>query len=252
MISCETERENLGSRKKDKTLQKLDRSRVLPFYITREESILYDRDSYKYLIHALKCFPNDQYHILQYLLLKFHPLIISLCRKYESKGIMMDWLDLVSFARASFVELIYRFDLTSGIYFPTYIPIALDRCIRDYHMYHIRRKALMRCSVSMDSLPENMQHSIINTHMDCNDHGSPQHEQVEQAQFLSHCKEEIFHFIEKRNTSERSKLAFKLVYFEGKTIPEVALELEMSATQTKKVLEELMVSVKEYLRTHFF
>src|SRR6266481_2826151 len=115
----------MRGRRKHHTKLKLDRTRVLSFYLNDSQIRLYEQDIYKYLIHLLKIFPTDEFRIIQFLLLQFHPLIICICRKFHGKKIMLDWTDLISFARYCFVELVYRFNLDSTLYFKTFIPLAL-------------------------------------------------------------------------------------------------------------------------------
>ena len=128
--------------KKASTLEKINRENVISPYLTPQIKAIYDADPYKYLIHVVKAFPDDRYRIIQFLVLKFHPLLLKVCQKYVKKNIAMDWTDLLSFAKYSFVELIYRFDLNSTLYFCTYMPLALDRALNDYHVYDLRRTGL--------------------------------------------------------------------------------------------------------------
>src|ERR1700723_1818673 len=137
--------------KKVHTKLLLDRDRVLPFYLTPRQYEIYQHDDYKYLIHLLKIYPTDEFHIIQYLLLKFHPLILNTCHKFYAKKINMDWTDLISFARYSFVELVLRFNLNSTLFFKTFIPLALDRAINDFLLYDIRRKSI-RSAIRLDRL----------------------------------------------------------------------------------------------------
>jgi len=147
--------------KKPETLKKLNRLNVLPFYLSEELQELYDQDEYKYLIHLLKCNPNDEHRILQYLLLKFHPLIIKTCSKY-SKLIPMDWMDLIGFGRYAFIELIYRFNLGGTLYFRTYIPLALSRALNDLYVYLSRRWG-MNSATSLDTCSDYVQEFLRST-----------------------------------------------------------------------------------------
>ena len=128
--------------KKASTLEKLNRENVISPYLTPQLRIIYDADPYKYLIHLVKAFPDDRYRVIQFMTLKFHPLLLKVCQKYVKKNIDLDWTDLLSFAKYSFVELIYRFDLNSTLYFCVYMPLALDRALNDYHVYNLRRQNL--------------------------------------------------------------------------------------------------------------
>lgn len=128
--------------RKTATLEKLDRSRIIGFYLTPRQHALYIEDEYKYLVHLFRLYSTDEFHILQYLLLKFHPLILSICFKYSKRQVSMDWRELVSFARSIFAELVMRFDLNDTLYFRTYLRLALDRALSDRFLFEDRRKSL--------------------------------------------------------------------------------------------------------------
>ena len=172
--------------KKARTLLKLDRDNVVPFYLTMEQVALYNQDDYKWLIHLLKVFPDDQFQILQYLLLKFHPLIIKTCSTYARK-ITIDWMDLISFARHSFIELIYRFNLDSTLYFKMYITLALPRAINDYCVYDNRRQQLHN-AIRLDELPQTTREEIIGANEEI--YGPAvdlQQKKLEFIEFIEHC-----------------------------------------------------------------
>lgn len=149
--------------KKAHTKILLNRENVLAPYLSPRQAEIYAEDEYKYLIHLLKLFPTDEFKITQYLLLKFHPIILIICKKYYMKKINLDWLDLISFARYSFIELVLRFNLNSTLYFKVFIPLALDRAINDFLLYDMRRIRL-RNALRMDKMTTEDRDSILEEH----------------------------------------------------------------------------------------
>lgn len=125
---------------------------LLPFEVTEELRVLYRDDEYKYLIHYARAFPTGQIPVLQYLLIRFHPLIIKLSG-YYFQVLGMEWRDAISFSRQKFLELIYRFKLNSSLYFRTYIQIALRRALYDRVLFESRRKELSKAT-SLDNVPK--------------------------------------------------------------------------------------------------
>ncbi len=172
--------------KKARTIAKLDRDNTLPFSITAEQKFLYDQDDYKYLIHLMRVFPNDEFMILQYLIVKFHPLVIKTCHKFNRK-INIDWLDLIGFARHCFIELVYRFDLNSTLYFKMYISLALPRAINDYYVYDKRRTSLNQAT-RLDELPQGSREALIEANYDiygCDERTEQQDLKLELVEFIN-------------------------------------------------------------------
>jgi DNA-directed RNA polymerase specialized sigma24 family protein len=113
---------------------------------------LYQRDDYKFIIHYIRAFPDGDIPAMQYLLVSFHPLVVALCGHY-SHYIKLEWRDLLSFAMQRFIELVYRYPIQSGLYFRTYIQIALRRAIRDKVLFESRRH-LLHAAVSLQDTKE--------------------------------------------------------------------------------------------------
>ena len=126
---------------------------VLPFDVSPEALVFYKQDEYKYLIHYARSYPEGMIPIVQYLLLRFHPLIIKISGHYFP-ALDMEWRDLISFTRQKFIELVYRFNLCSSLYFRTYIQTALRRAIYDRVLFESRRKALLNAT-SLDAWSQN-------------------------------------------------------------------------------------------------
>jgi hypothetical protein len=238
----------MRGQKKPETQKKLDRERVLPFYLTVQERALYDQDDYKYLIHLLKVFPTDEFHILQYLLLKFHPLIIKVCRKYYAKKIDLDWTDLISFARYSLVELVLRFDLTSTLYFRTYIQLALDRAVNDYHVYDIRRHRI-RNAIRLDKVPDKEiylreQHTFLNQDMPL--------ETEHPAGSIKDYRDECIHFVEKHpRFSIQDKDLFYRHFVKHEDLDILATQRAISNEQAKRLIQQILLEVKEHIAENF-
>lgn len=239
----------MRGQKKPETQLKLDRDRVLPFYITPEQAARYAEDEYKYIIHLYRLFPTDEFHVLQFLLLKFHPLILKICHKFHEKKIELDWMDLVSFARYSFVELVMRFDLNSTLYFKTYIPMALDRAVNDFHIYDIRRKNLIG-AIRLDALTPPAREALLQEYADITNQNTESTDQP--ANLLADYKVECIHFVEIHpEITPQDKEIFLGYYLRGQEIEEVARKANLSPEVTKRRLATVMLEVKEHIRENF-
>lgn len=231
--------------RKPSTLAKLDRSRVLPFYLTPEEKALYDQDDYKYLIHLYRLFPTDHFHVLQYLMLKFHPLILRVCSKYHNRGIGLDWAELVSFARHAFVELIMRFTLKSTLYFRTYIPLALDRAVNDRFIYAMRRLPLTG-AVRLAPMEPQVQDALLEeSNQFLNTDGE------DEAAFLS-MMQEVLGFVDGHyDFTPQERAIFREFYVTQLPIDEIALKRNMRPDVTQKKLKRVLRITKEHVKKNY-
>lgn len=187
----------------------------------------------------LKLNPNDELKILQYLLLKFYPLIIKTSKKY-SKMLRMDWSDTVAFTKHAFVELIYRFDLSSTLYFKAFMPLALKRALYDYFLYIDRRSAIYGAQ-RLDSLPLGIKESVI--------HDSQKFYSTEnKKQELQDFKAEIKELVITGNYTELQKNIFLAVYFHGLSINEAAKKYLVKVDEAKEQIFTIMTEVKEHTR----
>lgn len=235
-----------GNRKQH-TLRKLDRTRTLPPYLSKRQAKLYEQDIYKYLIHLLKIFPTDEFHVVQFLLLQFHPLILRVCRKFNAKNIQLDWMDLVSFARYCFVELLYRFDLNSTLYFRTFIPLALDRAINDYLMYDLRRKALFN-SVRLDQLTVGEKDTVLKEHSEIS--GYENSDTSNEA--LKAYKDECIHYVEKHTEiAIEDKDIFLEHFLRGVDLSTIAKQKRLPLHLVRKKLSLVLEEVKQHLKENF-
>ena len=235
--------------KRIETQLKLDRTRVTSFYISADEKKLYDADEFKYIIHVLKMYPSDPFHILQYLMLRFHPMIIGTCKKYLEKQIAMDWLDLLSFARYSFVELVMRFNLDSTLFFKKYIPMALDRALNDYHIYDIRRRDLVH-AIQLDALPAHEQDAVLAAQDDLlnQDNTESNYNQNELAMF----REEVLRYLETApELKPLDRQIFRSHFLDGLKVQEVAARLGLTTDKVKSHLHEALELVREHIRQNF-
>lgn len=231
--------------RKNSTLQKLDRTRVLPFYLTQEQIALYDQDIYKYLIHLLRCFPEDIFHITQFLLLQFWPLIIRTCGRY--KDMPYDWTDILAFGRYSFMELILRFDLNSTLYFKTYIPLALDRACNDLRIYDQRRKGLLN-AIRLDQVSNYERDAIMQEHTAVSNLENSEYSQDD----LQDYKDECLHFVERnKGIDPIDKYVFLEHYMRNRDLADIAkgkkLTLEDARSRLARVLAEVKVHLRENL-----
>ena len=226
--------------KKPETQLKLDRTRVLSFYLSPEQKHLYDQDDYKYLIHLLRIFPTDEFRIVQYLLLKFHPLILRVAHKYAKKGIALDWLDLVSFTKYSFVELVMRFTLESTLYFKTYIPLALDRAVNDWHIYDIRRRAILN-AVRLDAATTTDRDKYIAEHRDILN--------FEETDEAVEYKQECVLFLDGNiGIPPLNKTLFRQHYLENIPLPDLVASHGRPMDEIKRRVAETLVEVRKHLR----
>jgi hypothetical protein len=227
----------------------LDRERVLPFYLTPRQKELYDQDDYKYLIHLLKIYPTDEFHIIQYLLLKFHPLIIIICKKYLSKQINMDWTDLISFARYSFVELVLRFNLNSTLFFKTFIPLALDRAINDFLLYDIRRKGL-RNAVRLDSLHFQDKDHLLQEN--CLVQNKDNRETETHTSHVDEYRKECISFVETlTGYTALEKQVFLENYVRNKALIVICRERNLTLEDYSSKMQDMLEEVKEHIRLNF-
>lgn len=222
--------------RKPKTILKLDRRNLLPFYLTHEQKALYDADEYKYLVHLLKVTSDDNLCILQYLLLKFHPLILKTCFIFI-KRIPIDWIDLISFAKNSFIELIYQFDLDSSLYFRKYMSMALPRAINDYCVYEIRRGKL-HSAIRLDELQISEQEALIK------DQALLEGESEE----LKGQKREIVQFLAETEKLDAFQKKVICAFLISKDYLEVGKQFEKSQTQIRKIVMDGL----KILKRHFF
>lgn len=227
--------------KKAITQQKMDRQNILPFWITPAEKVLYDQDDYKYLIHLYRIFPTDEFHILQFLLLQFHPLILRVSAKYQQKGIALDWVDIVSFARYSFVELVHRFNLDSTLYFKTYIPLALDRALNDWMIYDIRRRDLLGAS-RLDSLPAATRDAVLESGMQ--DVNTDEMSEEVQAGWRAECLSFVDHH---PDFLDSDRQLFRAHYLNGQQAAALAREHSLPTEVIKRRLSRVMQEVKQHL-----
>lgn len=239
----------MRGQKKQATQLKLDRDRVLSFYLTPEQKELYDQDDYKYLIHLLKIFPTDEFHIIQYILLKFHPLIIKVCRKFYLKKIDMDWMDLISFARYSVVELVLRFDLSSRLYFRTYLPLALDRAVNDYFVYSMRRRGL-RNAVRLDTIPSADQDNVLREH--ANFSNLDIEEQTHPAGAIKDYRDECLHFIESHTEfTIPEKELFLRHFIRHEELEDIIKGNGLGLAKAKRIIQRMLFEVKDHLKENF-
>jgi hypothetical protein len=235
--------------KKTHTKLLLDRERVLPFYITQEQRELYEADEFKYLIHLLKVYPTDEFHIIQYLLLKFHPLLINTCKKFYAKKINLDWTDLLSFARYSFVELILRFNLNSTLFFKTYIPLALDRAINDFLLYDIRRLGLQN-AVSLDSLPFQERELFLRENVIVQNKDNRETECHEDH--VDEYRAECVTFVRKLpNFTHLEKQVFIENFVKNKALIQICKDKRLSFEIYSPKMVEILEEVKEHIRLNF-
>jgi hypothetical protein len=232
-----------GTTRKAATLEKFNRDNVLPPFITAEQLVLYEKDPYKYIIHLLRTSPEDDFHVLQFLYLKFYPLVIKICGHYRSM-LEMDWVELVSFTKNLFMELVFRFDLNSTLYFRTYMPIALSRALYDHYAFEQRRSGLLTAS-SLDSVEEIKADTLIREHHENHTSGFSN-------EYLKECKEEIGHFLETCPTlNQVEKQMFTDIYIYGKDITEVASGLQCSTLDVRLGTHTVLSTIKEHLRSNF-
>lgn len=187
----------------------VDPSNLLPFEVPEDARVFYRDDEYKYLIHYARSFPTGQVPVFQYLMVRFHPLIIKTSGHYFSV-LGMEWRDLISFTRQKFLELVYRFNLKSSLYFRTYIQTALRRAVYDKVLFEARRKELSK-AVSLNHINRSDEelHQKELSVMPVNSEDS--------ALVLS----KILHFVEITDElTEEDRLIFKLRFIEHSTIEE--------------------------------
>jgi hypothetical protein len=235
--------------KKAHTRLLLDRERVLPFYITPKQKELYDRDDYKYLIHLLKIYPTDEFHIIQYLLLKFHPLIIKTCKKYLTKKINMDWTDLISFARYSFVEMVLRFNLNSTLFFKVFIPIALDRAMNDFLLYDARRKGL-RNAVRLDTMHYQDKDNLLREN--CLVQNKDNRDVETHNTHVDEYRKECIYFVKALpGFNPMEKLVFLENYVNNKALVQICRERGLALEDYSGKMVDILDEVKEHIRLNF-
>jgi RNA polymerase sigma factor (sigma-70 family) len=230
--------------RKAKTLEKFDRLRVLPLYITDDQRQLYEKDHYKYLIHVLRTQPHDELRILQFLFLKFYPLVVKICKHYRNL-LSLDWIDLISYAKQQFIELIYRYDLGSTLFFRTYMPIALSRTIHDYYLYENRRKGVLGAE-SLDGMEEFYREGQME------DAANFSNNEDEQLDLQAQAKIEIKNFIDtcpKLTTWQRE--IFRRIYFQNEPIQELAGKLQTTTLAIKLEMSDVLKLVKGHLSDNF-
>lgn len=232
--------------KKQHVQVRLDRNNVTAPYLSPEEVELYERDEYKYVIHLLKTQPNDEYRILQFLLLKFYPLIVKTAARY-SKVLSLDWTELISFTRHAFIELVYRFNLSGTLYFKTYIPIALRRALYDYLLYEKRRHSLL-AAVHLDSMEAPVKEAVVHEAQPLLDWDSSH----PQAAMFASCKEEIRKFVESSpELVDRDRVIFFSLFYQGKSADATAQQLRTSAAEIRKSQQFTLEVVRDHLRDNF-
>ena len=235
--------------KKYHTRLLLDRERVLPFYVTPRQAELYKLDDYKWLIHLLKVYPTDEFHIIQYLLLKFHPLIINICKKYLNKKINMDWTDLISFARYSFVEMVLRFNLNSTLFFKVFIPIALDRAMNDFLLYDARRKGLTN-AVRLDNLRFQDRDMLLQEN--CLVQNKDNKEVEKNTTHVDEYRKECISFVENLpGFTNLEKQVFLENYVKNKALIVICRERNLALEDLSGRMVEMLDEVKEHVRLNF-
>lgn len=197
----------------------IDPNNVLPFEVCEHSLQYYDQDEYKYLLHYARAFPDGRIPVVQYLLIRFHPLIIKTCGHYHT-ALEMEWRDLISFARQKFIELLYRFKLDSSLYFRTYIETALRRAIYDRVLFESRRKLLLKAT-SLEALHETdafMQHKELIL------------DAVEPAEDYGDILKKLLRFVEtSQELTEEDRTLFRLRFIEGCSLQQAGTKLKLAS-----------------------
>lgn len=210
---------------------------VLAFEVTDEDmQTFYAEDEYKYLIHYIRAFPEGRVPIMQYLLIRFHPLIIKVSGRYV-KVLDMEWRDLISFTRCKFIELIYRFKLRSSLYFRTYIETALRRAVYDRVLYETRRKSLLAAQ-SVEEIHNNAESHPLPAELTCQ--AENPHEDLKGV--LHKINEFV---LASPEVTAQDKIIYGLRFIEGNSLQETCKKLKLPSfvvvdrqKHIRKVLQE--------------
>lgn len=218
----------------------IDTAAYLPFEVTPTARALYEQDDYKYLVHYIRACPDGQIPALQFLLLRFHPLIVKLCGRYNT-AMNMEWNDLINFARQKFIELIYRYNLNSSLYFRMYIATALRRALYDKVLFELRRKKLSQ-AVSFDGADAD---ALLG------DAAAVTYKPEEELEDVAAVAGELVRFV--KTTAELSPLEkrlFALRFVQGLHLKEVCKQLDIASFNAVALQRKVRKVLQAHARKH--
>ncbi len=222
---------------KEYDLAKYEVTRELP----EEHLALYAQDDFKYLIHVLRTDPSDPFRILQFLTVRFYPLLVSTCGKYSKSGLKGSWLDLISQAKTRFVILVYQFKLDGTLYFRQYITTALDRYFCTYLSYIIKRKSVLD-TISINTAYQQNIMRVLEHDGEESIEGNLRDEPVNYL--LAECK---FFVAKVYGESSTEYEVFTLHFFHKEPVGLLAEMFGVSSHQVRKIHKEIILQLKVHI-----
>jgi len=151
----------------------------------------------------------------------------------------IDWLDLISFTKNAFIELVYQFNLDSSLFFRKYISIALPRAINDYCVYNIRRRNL-HAAVRLDDMLIPEQEALLNGQSSIS-------QEREDQMDLQQRKRELFVFIQDTRKLTDPEKKIILEFLEEKDYTALARKHKRSSAQIKKIVTVGIQLIRKHL-----
>jgi len=158
-------------------------------------------------------------------------------------------LDLISFARYSFVELVLRFPLNSTLFFKVFMPIALDRAVNDFLLYDTRRRSL-RNALRLDNLQTQDRDSLFEEHntvlnknnREVEDHGS----------HIEEYRTECIEFIKRhKKFSALDKQLFLENFVKNKALVQICKDRNLDIEVVHPKMYEMLMDIKDNIRNKF-
>lgn len=153
----------------------------------------------------------------------------------------MDWLDLLSFTRHSFIQLLLRYDLNSRLYFRVYIKLALDRAVNDYYTFLMRRVAIQNAT-RLDLIPDDLREVVLHQHAE---EGIAE----KRPENLKEQQRECLEFLrDNPNLSQTVKQLFNDRFIGGMEIAEISDKYGITKGEVKRLLHACTDLLRDFLR----